>query len=40
MNPMIKVIDGETNVDTEREMTDEEYAELLSWQIPDEPTQP
>jgi hypothetical protein len=40
MNPMIKVIDGETNVETEREMTDEEYAEVLSWQIPDEPTEP
>ena len=40
MNPMIKIIDGETNVETEREMTDEEYAAVLSWQIPDEPTEP
>ena len=39
MNPLIKIIDGLTNESEEREMTDEEYADLLAsgW-TPSEPT--
>jgi hypothetical protein len=44
MNPLIKIIDGLTNEEEERPMTDEEYAELLAsgWTADDttEPTEP
>lgn len=41
MNPLIKIIDGLTNEEEERPMTDEEYASFLAggW-TPSEPTEP
>jgi hypothetical protein len=41
MNPLIKIIDGITGEEEVRELTDEEYAELLAsgW-TPSEPTEP
>jgi hypothetical protein len=41
MNPLAKIIDGLTNEEEVRPMTDEEYAELLAsgW-IPDDTTEP
>jgi hypothetical protein len=40
MNPLIKIIDGLTGEEEEREMTNEEYAELLAsgWTPSEEPT--
>jgi hypothetical protein len=40
MNPLIKIIDGLTGKEEEREMTDEEYADFLAggWTPSEEPT--
>jgi hypothetical protein len=41
MKPMIYIHDCETGETTTREMTEEEYAEILfTGLIPDEPTEP
>jgi hypothetical protein len=42
MNPLIKIIDGLTNEEEERPMTDEEFAQLIAdgWVPSEEPTEP